>query len=145
MSERRDIPIACDLTAIPADVRQQHIEEELRVFQSAQAVQELENGYAFRFAPEMLLPVAQMVENERRCCPFFAFTLELAPGGGPLWLRLTGDEGVKEFTRTLVADAQGSLESGLIKTGEDQALAQSVVQSMAGWAEVMARATFEKP
>jgi hypothetical protein len=145
MSERTDIPIACDLTAIPAELRQQHIEEELRLFQSAQAVQELDNGYAFRFAPEMLLPLARLVENERRCFPFFAFTLELAPDGGPLWLRLTGDEGVKEFTRTLVTDVQGSLESGLIKTGEDQVLEQSVIQSMSGWAEVMGRATFEKP
>ena len=141
MTVHHDLPIACDLTAIPAHARQRHIEEELRIFQIASEVRELANGYAFRFAPEMLLPLAHLVENERRCCPFFAFTLELTPGGGPLWLHLTGGEGVKEFTRTLVNDAQGSLASGLIKTGEDQALAESVVQSMPGWAEVIERAT----
>jgi hypothetical protein len=34
---------------------------------------------------------------ERLCCPFFAFQLEISKDGAPLWLRITGEEGVKEF------------------------------------------------
>ncbi|MBI4409686.1 MAG: hypothetical protein HY561_08265 [Gemmatimonadetes bacterium] len=33
---------------------------------------------------------------ERGCCPFLRFELEFEPGG-PLWLRIRGPEGAKEF------------------------------------------------
>ena len=36
---------------------------------------------------------------ERLCCPFLTFTLEVSPERGPLLLRLTGAEGVKDFIR----------------------------------------------
>jgi hypothetical protein len=39
------------------------------------------------------------VALERRCCPFFGFAIEVEPDGGPIWLSLTGDEGVKDFIR----------------------------------------------
>ena len=45
----------------------------------------------------MLFRSARFVANERRCCPFLTFTLELAPDGGPLWLRLTGPAGTRAF------------------------------------------------
>lgn len=37
------------------------------------------------------------MDNERRCCPFLAFAIELPPGEGALTLRLAGPEGVREF------------------------------------------------
>lgn len=37
------------------------------------------------------------MDNECRCCPFLGFTLELLPDDGPLTLRLTGPDGVREF------------------------------------------------
>jgi len=62
---------------------------------------ELANGYAFRFRPEAvsLLELADWVSSEARCCPFFDMSIEAEPDGGPLWLRLTGKEGVKQFIR----------------------------------------------
>jgi hypothetical protein len=39
------------------------------------------------------------VELERRCCPFFSFTLKREVEGH-VWLELTGREGVKEFLAT---------------------------------------------
>jgi hypothetical protein len=59
----------------------------------------MRNGYAFRLAPAKLVDAAQWVSFERRCCPFFAFELELAKNDGPLWLRITGTRGVKPFIR----------------------------------------------
>ncbi len=98
-----NLPIACDLTAIPLAEREQHVTVGLQLFQKAEQLQELPNGYAFRFAnePGMFMALANFVENERRCCQFFAFVIELEPGGGPLWLRLTGGDGVKEFVHAL--------------------------------------------
>jgi len=56
-------------------------------------------GYAFRFhtAQASLMDVAEWVNFERRCCPFFDFEIRLQPEGGPLWLKVTGREGVKQF------------------------------------------------
>jgi hypothetical protein len=62
---------------------------------------ELADGYAFRFRPEAvsLMELADWVSSEARCCPFFDMSIEVEPSGGPLWLRLTGKEGVKQFIR----------------------------------------------
>ena len=43
------------------------------------------------------MTAAEWVSFERKCCPFFAFTLEQPKDLGPLWLRITGSEGVKAF------------------------------------------------
>ncbi|MGH7703918.1 MAG: hypothetical protein ACREMO_12555 [Gemmatimonadales bacterium] len=60
---------------------------------------ELPDGLAFRFPSEEYEAVMQFVARERLCCPFVRFTVELAPDRGPLWLRLTGPDGVKDFLR----------------------------------------------
>ena len=95
---RQNIPLACDLAAIPAEEREAH---ELLVkqlfYQPVPKRQELPDGYAFQFRADQYPLVAAFIANERLCCPFFRFTLEVAPAQGSLWLRLTGDEGVKEF------------------------------------------------
>jgi hypothetical protein len=62
---------------------------------------ELANGYAFRFRSEAvsLMELADWVSSEARCCPFFDMAIEVERDGGPLWLKLTGKEGVKQFIR----------------------------------------------
>lgn len=96
---REMIPFACDMTAIAPEDRDRHMATAYEVFQAVQSVRELPNGYAFRLPNNttMLLKTAEFIANERLCCPFFGFTLEIEPDGGPLWVRLTGREGVKPF------------------------------------------------
>lgn len=91
--------MACNLTAIPAGQRQQHMATAEQLFAAVQETRELPNGYAFRLPqePDMWLKAAEFIANERLCCPFFGFGLELEPERGPLWLKLTGGTGVKEF------------------------------------------------
>ena len=99
--------LACDLTRIPASAREQHIRVTVpALFGAAEEARELPNGYAFRWPnrPGMFLDIAQFVENERLCCPFFTFALEVEPQGGPLWLRLTGGEGVKQLLLGVVGE-----------------------------------------
>jgi hypothetical protein len=40
---------------------------------------------------------AEFMTLERLCCPFLTLTLEVERERGPLWLTLTGREGVKPF------------------------------------------------
>ncbi len=125
--------LACDLTAIPASVREEHVLTAPQLFSAAQEVQELPNGYAIRFLnePERFMGIAKFIENERLCCPFFNFGLELEPNSGPLWLRLTGGEGVKEILQTTLFDSieDKTALKGLILTGGDAHLDEVVAQT----------------
>jgi hypothetical protein len=92
------IPIACDLAAIPAGEREAHESLARQLFfEAVPEGEELTDGYAFRFRAEQYPPLVAFIANERLCCPFFRFTLELTPAQGPIWLRITGGDGVKEF------------------------------------------------
>jgi hypothetical protein len=91
-------PIACNLSALTAEQRQRHAVITAQLSQAVQEVQELPAGYAFRYVTDesTWMVVAEWVNLERRCCPFLIFTL-IYEAGGPVWLRLTGQAGVKQF------------------------------------------------
>ena len=97
----RESPIACDLGGLDALQRERRQALREQISPATQEVKELPDGYAFRFPaePSLCLAAAEFVTLERLCCPFFNFVLEVEKEGGPLWLRLTGREGVKEFLR----------------------------------------------
>lgn len=125
--------LACDLTAIPASVREEHVLTAPQLFSAAQEVHELADGYAIRFLnePGRFLGIAKFIENERLCCPFFNFGLEVEPNSGPLWLRLTGGEGVKEILQTTLFDSiedKNALKQ-LIQTGGDAHLDEVVAKT----------------
>jgi hypothetical protein len=91
-------PIACIPGAIPAGERDAHFRLLRRLFGAElRERRPLLDGCAYRFDADALADVARWAANERRCCPFLTFTIELAPAGGPLWVRLTGPEGTREF------------------------------------------------
>jgi hypothetical protein len=102
-------PIACDMSAIDPGLRAQHIATGREVFRAAVEITELEDGYAFRLPneSETLLKAAEFVALERLCCPFLGFAIEVGAEGGPVWLRLTGREGVKAFIREEVSELLG--------------------------------------
>ena len=92
-------PIACDLTAMDAEQRERHRTLSGQFQASVQEIRELADGYAFRLPADasMVLMAAEFITLDRLCCPFFTFVLEVEPESGPIWLRLTGREGVKGF------------------------------------------------
>jgi hypothetical protein len=125
-------PIACDLTALPASVdRKQLAVAVTQIFQAVQEVHELPSGYAFRFLnePGMWMALAQFVEYERRCCPFYAFALELEPNGGPIWLRMTGGEGVKSFLESVFGDLHEAVRRQLIRTAPGDSLDEAIAHA----------------
>ena len=49
---------------------------------------------------ENIMSVAEFISLERICCSFFRFELEAGKPEDPLWFRITGGEGVKEFMKS---------------------------------------------
>ena len=94
-------PLACDQAAIPLSERGTHLKTSRELFSDIQEIRELPNGYEFRLGNEanVLLKAAEFISLEKLCCPFLEFGLDVEAESGPVWLSLTGREGVKEFIR----------------------------------------------
>lgn len=90
--------VACRLDARGLAERR---EQARRLHAAVHETRELVDGLALRFPGDAVsvLALAEFVVAERRCCPFFTFTLELEPDEGPAWLTVRGPEGAKEFLR----------------------------------------------
>ncbi len=88
---------ACDLHALDTAQRAEraHLAHQLHIL--ALETRELPDGYAVRYPADTLSTVAAFVALERRCCPFFRFTLTLDPADGPLHLSITGLTGTKSI------------------------------------------------
>lgn len=97
-------PLACVLGALTTGERARQMELWGFVKGSVLDVSETETGFAFQFAPSMerLMELAELVTIESRCCPFVRFDIGLSEEGGPLTLRLSGREGVKELLASLL-------------------------------------------
>jgi len=94
--------LACTTDAIPQEQRAEHQETTKRIFKAVLEVQELPTGYALRLPNEnkILYDIIAFISNERLCCPFFHFALEVEAEQGPVWLRLTGTTDVKAIIQS---------------------------------------------
>jgi hypothetical protein len=74
------------------------------VLGSVTKIRERPDGYAFRLPTETgtIRTAATFIARERLCCPFFDFTLTVERDQGPVWLTLTGRDGVKAYVETSV-------------------------------------------
>ena len=97
---QNESPLACNVTALTPKERTRHFDElgpKLRSLRKG--VRELADGYEFEF-PSDAATYRLLIEwaaGERVCCPFFDVDVRSTREGGPLLLRLTGRDGVKEF------------------------------------------------
>jgi hypothetical protein len=97
---KTESPFACNRLALTPEERKRHFDELSPALRSMKtATRELPDGYEFQFPagkkPYQML--AEWVAGERVCCPFFDIELRSEREDGPLWLRLTGREGTKQF------------------------------------------------
>ena len=91
-----EIPIACLLSGAELAKRGVEVAD---LFKEVEQVNELADGYSFRFPGNKTTATSLLDFTlvERSCCPFFTFELVFEQGEGPIWLRLRGGAGVKEF------------------------------------------------
>ena len=97
-----ETPFFCSLEALTVSERAEHLTLSARLVDAVFETAELSDGYSFQIdrARISLKELATWSEFERRCCPFFDFTLVSGRESGSLSLRLTGRNGVKPFIRS---------------------------------------------
>jgi hypothetical protein len=99
-SAKQESPLACNRLALTPEQRKRHFEEVGPALRARKkGVQSLADGYEFEFPgdAETFRLAAEWAGGEHVCCPFFEISLHLAPEGGPLRIRVTGRDGVKQF------------------------------------------------
>ena len=106
---RNESPIACQMNALSVTERLRRAELLAELRKVTRAVQELADGFAFEFVAgaETWKSAAEFVMLERRCCPFLSFSLGAESEDGPMWVRITGRDGVKDFVARVIRDAPG--------------------------------------
>jgi hypothetical protein len=99
-------PLICNMGVFTPDQRQYHIEATTHLIQAIESVQEVENGYQFTFPneTEFISKIAEFISNERLCCPFLKFSLDVFSDSEPISLSLSGPEGTQEFLRAEFAE-----------------------------------------
>jgi hypothetical protein len=89
------------MDALGASRRARHAALLAELASAGPAVEELAEGFAFRFPsrPYLFLRVAEWIGLERECCPFLAIRLELEHANRSLRVSVTGPDGTKDFLR----------------------------------------------
>jgi hypothetical protein len=94
-----EAPFACNLKAFQPEERKEWRRLIDHVMMSVTAVKQLPDGYALTVDTKQasIVEVAQWIDLERKCCPFFNFEVSMHGENGALTLALKGREGVKQF------------------------------------------------
>ena len=98
-TEVQEPPVACEPHGVPVDKRERWLKVGPEVYNAVDLVKELSNGYSLRLPNDqaMLILLAEYVSLDRLCCGFVNWNIEVERAGGPVWLHLTGGQGVKEY------------------------------------------------
>jgi hypothetical protein len=101
-SAKPESPFACNAFALSPEVRKRHFEElGPALLKLKKSMRELPDGFEFELPADnkTYQLLTEWAFQERLCCPFFDIELRLDKENGPLWLRLTGRSGTKEFIK----------------------------------------------
>ena len=98
---KTEIPVACYLTDKELQARRKNYLD--KAAESLIDSAELSDGFVYRFPLEdtTLQNLAEIIDLERKCCPFLDFRLVLEAGNDYVSLELTGAEGTKEIVKSL--------------------------------------------
>ena len=99
--EWNEVPLACALS--DAELRQRKATLLARFHSAAIAIVELPDGYEFQIPGDKkwILLTAELIADERECCPFLKFELTVQPDHRPVAVRVTGPSGAKEFVMSI--------------------------------------------
>ena len=93
---------ACNAFALSPEVRRRHFDElGPTLLKLKKSTRELPDGYEFELPRDKgtYQLLTEWVFQERLCCPFFDIDVRFERENGPLWLRLTGRPGTKDFIK----------------------------------------------
>lgn len=93
----------CNLEAIPQSERQHYLSLRQEIFndEALKNATENEDGYSIPITPELPSKIVEWLRYERACCPFFKFEIIFEPKSGPIFLKISGSNGVKTFLSEL--------------------------------------------
>ena len=103
-------PVACTITEDRAEERADWIEDDL--LPAYAGYDELDDGVTVRFsgADDTLQLVARFVAEEKECCAFADYRVEVSPPFEETRLTITGPEGTKEmFAEEFVGRLEGEV------------------------------------
>jgi hypothetical protein len=101
-SAKHDSAFACNAFALSPEIRKRHFEElGPALLKLTKSTREFPDGYEFELPADnkTYQLLTEWAFQERLCCPFFDIGLRFDRENGPLWLRLTGRPGTKEFIK----------------------------------------------
>ena len=101
-SEKQESPFACNAFALSRELRKRHFDElGPALLKLKKSMRELPDGYEFELPADSKTYqlLTEWAYQERLCCPFFDIDLRFDRENGPLWLRLTGRPGTKQFIK----------------------------------------------
>ena len=103
-----ETPLVCNMGVFTPAQSDSHIWTTTQLIRAVRSVQEVENGYEFTFPNEtkFISKLAEFISNERLCCPFLEFRLQVISDQVPISLSLTGPIGTQEF---LLAEFAGAI------------------------------------
>ncbi len=108
-----NLPLACELSTPELARRLRTVLSHLL----AQVQEQRITGRAvyLRFLPTkgVVAELGAFMEDERLCCRFLDFRLDVARGEGPVWLRLSGPRGTQRFLKDLLSNASPEASLGL--------------------------------
>ncbi len=98
------LPVACTLSQPDLAKRRAGLFADLA--RRRQEARWLPEGVTLRYGSEQgtLALLGEFIQLENQCCPFLRFQLTVDPGGGPIWLELTGPAGTREFLAHEIGD-----------------------------------------
>ncbi|TMI08893.1 hypothetical protein E6H34_03640 [Candidatus Bathyarchaeota archaeon] len=98
---RNDPPFYCNMSALDQDQRKRHDILTRNLLAKHVEIEELADGYGLRFPNDRSLftALSEWATLEQLCCPFLTLTIESQHDQGPIWLRVSGRDGVKDFLR----------------------------------------------
>ena len=104
---RSDTDFVCNMDVFTSAERENHFRAAAKLYKSVQEIQETETGYKFRFpnTSENIMKLAEFISNERLCCPFLDFTLNVSPNDALISLLLSGPDGTKKFLQAELHEA----------------------------------------
>ena len=89
----------CNVNALTQQQRIHHVKLTEKLLAVRGDAVPLEKGYELQYDPNKisLAELADWVNNESKCCPFFDFHIDLENDGLLLCIRLTGPQGINPF------------------------------------------------